>query len=49
LGNEKKREKKYKMEGPKSWQMKDPPKRAGPLRGGEQINRRFGYGGNGDI
>jgi hypothetical protein len=22
---------------------------AGPLKGGEQINRRFGYGGNGDI
>jgi hypothetical protein len=21
----------------------------GPLRGGEQIKRRFGYGGNGDI
>jgi hypothetical protein len=24
-------------------------KESGPLRGGEQINRRFGYGGNGDI
>jgi hypothetical protein len=39
----------YKMEGPKSWQIKDTPKRVGPLRGREQINRRFGYGGNGDI